>query len=130
MSVASGRILLVDDEPSLLKMMQMYLRRMGHEVTVAGTTEQAWSEVSSAAAPFSGVVLDATMEGLSMDELARRILSTSPCVFVIAASGYPMDMGPLESAAPGRVIFLHKPFAPETLAGTIRRMLAAQEEKV
>ncbi|HLK62689.1 MAG TPA: response regulator [Bryobacteraceae bacterium] len=130
MANAPGRILLVDDEPSLLKMMQMYLRRMGHEVTVASTTEQAWAQIQAASDGFSGVVLDATMDGMSMDELARRILSADPQVFVIAASGYPMDMSSLESSAPGRVLFLHKPFAPETLAGTIRRMLAAQEEKL
>jgi DNA-binding NtrC family response regulator len=130
MSDAPARILLVDDEPSLLKMMQVYLRRMGHDVTVASTTEQAWSEIAAAPASFAGAVLDATMDGLTMEDLARRILNANPRVFVIAASGYPIDMATIESDAPGRVLFLHKPFTPQTLARTIRRMLAAQEEKL
>jgi len=111
-------------------MMQLYLRRMGHEVTTAATTEQAWSEVAAAPDSFAGVVIDATMDGMRMEELARRILEANPQVFVIAASGYPIDMAAIESVAPERVIFLHKPFAPETLAGTVRRMLAAQEKGI
>ena len=130
MSDASGRILLVDDEPALLKMMHMYLKRLGHDVTAASTTEEAWSQIQAAPGSFAGAVLDATMPGLSMEELALRILNANPFLFVIAASGYPVDMAAIESTAPGRVMFLHKPFAPEMLAGAVRRMLAAQEEKL
>jgi DNA-binding NtrC family response regulator len=130
MSDASGRILLVDDEPALLKMMHMYLRRLGHDVTIASTTEEAWSQIQAAPDSFAGAVLDATMPGLSMEDLARRILNANPNLFVIAASGYPVDMAAIESTAPGRVMFLHKPFAPEMLARAVRRMLAAQEKEL
>jgi len=128
MAEASGRILIVDDEPPLLKMMQVYLKRLGFDVSVAGGTAQAWLEFQTAPASFAGVVLDATMPGLSLEELALRMLNANPGLFVIAASGYPVDMSALESASPGRTIFLHKPFAPEMLASAIRRMLAPQEE--
>jgi hypothetical protein len=36
----------------------------------------------------------------------------------------------LQAEAPGRVIFLHKPFTPAMLARAVRRMLATQEEAV
>jgi DNA-binding NtrC family response regulator len=130
MGDASGRILIVDDEPALLKMMSVYLRRFGYDVTTAITTDQAWSEFEAAPSTFAGAVLDATMAGLSMEDLALRILNANPSLFVIAASGYPLDMTALESAASGRVMFLHKPFVPEMLAQAVRRMLAAQKEKL
>ena len=130
MSDTGGRILLVDDEPPLLKMMSMYLKRLGYAVVTAETTDKAWAEVQASPSSFAGVVLDATMSGLSMEDLALRVLNCSPSVFVIAASGYPVDMGPIEATAPGRVMFLHKPFAPEMLARALRRMLAAQEESL
>lgn len=122
-----ARILLVDDEPSLLKMMSVYLTRLGHAVTTASTTEQAWAEVQAAPNAFAVAVLDATMTGLSMEELALRLLRASPTVSVLAASGYPVDMSTLEAEAPKRVYFLHKPFTPEMLAAAVRRMLAAEE---
>jgi two-component system, cell cycle sensor histidine kinase and response regulator CckA len=128
MGDAYGRILIVDDEPALLKMMSVYVRRLGYDVTTAIATEQAWSEFEAAPSSFAGAVLDATMPGLSMEDLALRILHANPSLFVIAASGYPLDMAAIESTAPGRVTFLHKPFVPEMLAQAVRRMLAAQKE--
>ena len=126
---ASGppRILVVDDEPPLLKMMRVYLQRLGYCVDTAASTEEA--SALAAQESFAVVVLDGTMEGLGLEELAVRILRGNPTVRVLAASGYPVDMTALEAAAPGRVGFLHKPFTPEMLAATIRRMLGAEEEK-
>jgi two-component system, cell cycle sensor histidine kinase and response regulator CckA len=133
MEPTAPRVLLVDDEPALLKLVGSYLTRLGYAVTTASTTEKAWAEVQdSLVANGSGyavAVLDASMPGLPMPELAERILKASTTMRILAASGYPFDVAPLEQAAPGRVAFLHKPFTPEMLAGAVRRMLAPQEEQ-
>lgn len=109
--------------------MSAYLGRRGYAVTAAATTEDAWSAVEADPAAFALAVLDASMSGLSMQELAFRVLGANPSLCVIAASGYPVDMAPMEAAAPGRVMFLHKPFGPEALADAVRRMIASQEEE-
>jgi CheY-like chemotaxis protein len=41
MTNTAGSILLVDDEPALLKMMTTYLKRLGFTVVAVGSTEQA-----------------------------------------------------------------------------------------
>ena len=128
MGQGEAKILIVDDEPALLKMMSIYLGRLGYSVITAATTQQAWSEVEADPSAVAVAVLDATMDGISMGDLATRILRASPAAHVLASSGYPVDMTSLEAAAPGRVSFLHKPFTPEMLASAVRRMLAAQEE--
>ena len=130
MNYASAGILIVDDEPALLKMVGVYLRRLGYHVTAVDTTEKAWAEVEAAPSSYALAVLDATMAGLSMEELALRILAYDPRVCVIATSGYPVDMSAMEAAAAGRVMFLHKPFAPEMLAAAVRRMLGSQEKEL
>ena len=130
MTEAAGRILIVDDEPSLLKMMTVYLRRLGYTVVTAGGTEKAWAEVEAAAHTFAVAVLDATMNGIPLGDLAARMLAANPRLCVIAASGYPVDMSVMEAAAPGRVMFLHKPFVPEMLAAAVRRMLGSQEKNL
>lgn len=134
MDTAATRVLLVDDEPSLLKLVSTYLSRLGYAVTTANTTEKAWAEMECALASGNGLfavaVLDATMPGLPMKELAERMLKASNSLRILTSSGYPVDIGPLEEAAPGRVAFLHKPFTPEMLAATVRRMLAPQEENL
>ena len=130
MTDAASRILIVDDDPSLLKMLSVYLRRMGYAVVAAASTETAWAEVEAAPHPFGLAVLDGTMRGIRMEDLAARMLAADPLLRVIAASGYPVDIAVLQAAAPGRVMFLHKPFSPKMLGAAVRRMLATQEADI
>jgi two-component system, cell cycle sensor histidine kinase and response regulator CckA len=110
-------------------MMSVYLKRLGHVVVTADTTEKALAAAASAQPGFCAAVLDASMAGLSMQDLALRLLHENPAIRIIATSGYPVDMTAMETAAPGRVMFLPKPFTPEMLATAVRRMLAGKEEE-
>ncbi len=121
----SKRILLVDDEPPLLKVMSVYLERLGYPVATARSTEQALEAFERAPADFAVAVLDATMPGMAMQELAVRLLRASAGLRVIVTSGYPMDTAEIEAAAPGRVACLPKPFTPEMLASLVERVLAS-----
>ena len=111
-------------------MMGVYLGRLGYSVTLANSTEKAWAEVEAAPSGYAIAVLDGSMPGLSMEDLALRMLRANPSLCVVAASGYSMDTAVIEAAAPGRVAVLQKPFAPKMLAAAVRRMLAAQEENL
>lgn len=124
------KILVVDDEPALLKMVGVYLTRKGYAVTTVDSTDRAWAAVQSSAGEFAAAVLDATMRGLSTQDLALKLLAANPSLCVVVASGYPVDMAALESAAAGRVEFMHKPFTSETLTGALRRLIASQEENL
>jgi two-component system, cell cycle sensor histidine kinase and response regulator CckA len=109
-------------------MMSLYLGRLGYSVVTADTTEEGWTLAQAAQPEFSAAVLDASMTGLSMQDLALRLLAANPSLRVIATSGYPVDMAAMEAAAPGRVMFLPKPFTPEMLVSAVRRVLAGEEE--
>jgi len=124
----AAKVLIVDDEPALLRMISAYLRRRGYDVTSTETTEDAWSQVESHPGEFAVAVIDATIAGLSMEDLSVRMLGANPTLCIIATSGYPVDMSLLESVAPGRVVFLHKPFSPEMLADNVKRMLGPEEK--
>jgi DNA-binding NtrC family response regulator len=128
MDRAAGKILIVDDEPPLLRMLGLYLTRKGYEVMAADTTEEAWAMVKADPSAYAVAVLDGSMPGMSMNDLALRMLRANPALCVLTASGYPVDMTALEAEFPGRVDFLLKPFTPEMLAATVRRLLAAEEE--
>lgn len=130
MSPQARRILIADDEPTLLRMLAVYLSRRGYSVVTADTTEKAWELVEAAPGDFAVAVLDATMAGIGLEALALKMLDASPTLRVLAASGYPMDLSALASQAPGRVEFLQKPFTPERLAAAVRRLLGAEEEDV
>jgi two-component system cell cycle sensor histidine kinase/response regulator CckA len=130
MDRTSGRILIVDDEPPLLRMMSLYLGRLGYTVTTADATDVAWELVEADPSAFAVAVLDGSMVGMSMEELASRMLSANPSLCILTASGYPVDMTVLSAQAPGRVAFLLKPFSPESLAKAVRRLLGAEEKEL
>lgn len=130
MSGKPVKILIVDDEPSLLRMMSLYLNRKGFAVSVAPGADKARAELAASNGGFDVVVIDATLPGTTLDALAREFLDGDPRVRVLAASGYPVDMSRLEAAAPGRVAFLHKPFSGDMLAATVRRLLGAEKEGI
>jgi two-component system, cell cycle sensor histidine kinase and response regulator CckA len=118
------RILVVDDEHQLLKILTRYLAKLGYQVVASSSTGDAWSQIEAAPESYSLALIDATMSDPSATELTRRILDANPRIKVIVASGYPMtaeDFAPLDSS---RVTFLHKPFSPDTLAELIRRLLS------
>ena len=124
------RILIVDDEPILLKMLNVYLGRLGYSVLPVSSTAKAWAEVEAATHGFSVAVLDATLKGIAMEDLARRMLAADGRLCVIAASGYPVDITALQASAPDRVMFLQKPFTAEMLGDAVRRMIGSQEKDV
>jgi CheY-like chemotaxis protein len=128
MDRTAGRILIVDDEPPLLRMMSMYLGRLGYQVTAADGTDKAWGLAQPDPSAFDVAVLDGSMAGMSMEDLATRLLAANPSLRVLTASGYPMDMTALSAKAPGRVAFLLKPFTPQSLAAAVGGLLAAQKK--
>ena len=130
MATISGRLLLVDDEPALLKMMSVYLGRRGYTVEAVASTDEAWLRVQADPTAYAVAVLDGSMAGLPSGELALRLLRINAEARVIATSGYPADVSGLQAEAPGRAEFLPKPFTPEMLANLVERMLGQKEESV
>jgi len=125
-----NQILIVDDEPLLLKMLTAYLGRLGYGVVAVSNTEKAWAAAEAEPDKFAVAVLDATLKGIAMEDLASRMLAADPRLCVIAVSGYPVDIAGLQAAAPDRVMFLHKPFTAEMLGNAVRRMIGSQETGV
>jgi DNA-binding NtrC family response regulator len=119
-----ARILVVDDEDQLLKILTRYLAKLGYGVVASNSTEEAWEHIQADPEGYALMLIDATMPGLSPEELTRRVLATCPRIRVIASSGYPITVEEFFAADPKRVMFLHKPFSPDALAEMVRSLLA------
>lgn len=122
---ASGRrtILLVDDEPMLLKLGEAVLTRHGYEVLLAADGRQAVDCYRAAARPIDLVVLDRTMPRLTGREALRELRGLDPAVAVLFASGYAADQLTDEERAHTRG-FLNKPYSPHDLLAAVRQSLA------
>jgi two-component system cell cycle sensor histidine kinase/response regulator CckA len=119
------RIMVVDDDRSLLGFTSKYLARLGYQVTSCSRSDEAWALFSAAGVDFPAVVIDFTLPGLSGARLAHRMLEHNSRTRVVLTSGFHMDPKSLDGTDSTRVAFLHKPFTPAMLVETIDALLGS-----
>jgi PAS domain S-box-containing protein len=91
----SGRVLLMDDEEVILRTTRIMLGRLGCEVVLARSGEEAvaaFREARDAGQPFGVVVLDLTVPGgMGGKEAIRKLQEIDPRVVAVVSSGYSTD---------------------------------------
>ncbi len=120
-------ILVVDDEQSLLVVMEQYLRRLGHSVVACRSGLEAWELFEQDPTSFTLVLADITLPEMSGAELLARMLRLNPRACILVCSGYPFDMSTLPAVYQRQIGFLQKPFTPRMLADCIGRLLADRD---
>ncbi|MFH0825097.1 MAG: response regulator [Pseudomonadota bacterium] len=120
----SIRILVVDDEPAVLKMMSEMLEQMGHKVDQAGNGAEGLDMFLKNGRCYDLVVTDLTMPEMTGVRLAEEISRTGAGVPVILCSGF--EEKGLDGDAGSTGIFerLAKPVSKRDLADAIRRASA------
>jgi CheY-like chemotaxis protein len=121
------RILVVDDEPFMLRMIQIILERGGYAMLQASSGDEAL-EVARREQPGL-VIMDAMMP--KMDGFtALRLLKQEPAttaIPVIMLTANPHKFSREEAESSGATVFLTKPFSPTQLLEEIRRLTARLE---
>jgi len=112
-------VLLVEDDPAVLKLAHSALEELGYRVSIAESGERAL-EVIADAGDVDVVVSDVVMPGLSGFDLAGMIPHGMP---IILTSGYAEDAWASSGHAIGRDQFLQKPYGPAALATMVRHRL-------
>jgi len=109
----NGPILLVDDEPSLLRVAKLCLQQAGFEVAAALDGEEALEMLEGGLRPCL-IASDVAMPGMDGLALARAARSLMPEVPVLLLSGYSAAVVGSDLAAEG-FRFLAKPYTPDAL---------------
>ncbi len=104
------RVLAVDDEPALGRMVALMLAPDGHAVAVATSGEEALERL--AAEPFDLVISDIGMgAGMNGWELAEQVRHQYPGVRFALATGWGAQIDPAEVQALGICAVLAKPYS-------------------
>jgi DNA-binding response OmpR family regulator len=117
------RVLLVDDDPVIVRLLEVNFRLDGFEVEGASRGEEAIDRAREWRP--DAIVLDVMMPGLDGYEVCARIrddpeLSEVPVVFLTARA---QDEDVARGYALGVVEYVTKPFDPEALVATVRRSI-------
>jgi len=114
-----GRILIVDDEPNMRRILASNLRQDQHQIWEAGGVQEAQHNL--AAHDFDVVITDQKMpdgEGLTVLASAQEADPTLPVILLTAVATIELAV---ESMRSGAFDFLTKPFQPEVVRATVRR---------
>jgi signal transduction histidine kinase len=113
-------ILLVEDEPSILRMTTQMLERLGHQVLGACHPDEAIRLAREHTGSIYLLMTDVVMPQTNGRDLARKLQSIYPGMKCLFMSGYMADIihGKLDDG----VHFISKPFSMSSLAAKLREV--------
>jgi len=118
--MSEGLVLVVDDEPQILRALQTNLRGAGYDVTTAATAQDALA--AAAMRPPDAVILDLVLPDRSGIEVARELRSWSaaPILVLSVVGDEPEKVAALDAGADD---YVQKPFGIDELLARLRALL-------
>ncbi len=118
--MSKPRVLVVDDEPQILRALETNLRGAGYEVDTAATAEAALA--TAAMRPPDAVILDLVLPDGSGTEVCRELRkwSSAPVLVLSVVGDEPEKVAALDAGADD---YIQKPFGIEELLARLRAVL-------
>jgi len=122
------RILAVDDEPNIVRLIQVNLERHGYQVETANNGAQALAKIRNSRPDL--LVSDVMMPEMDGFELLANIrrdpgLMDLPVIMLTAKA---QDKDVMEGYKTGADMYLTKPFNPQELLAFVKRILSSHSE--
>jgi len=116
------RILVVDDEPKMRRILEMMLRSMGHELVQAGDGVEALAAIE--ATQFDLVLTDLRMPRMDGIGLLRELRQRGENIPVIVLTAYGTIESAVEAMKHGASDYIIRPFEIEAVELAVTRSLA------
>jgi two-component system, NtrC family, response regulator AtoC len=113
-------ILVVDDEASIRHVLTLVLSEHGFEVRAVSDGEEALKELQARA--YDVMISDVRMPKLDGMALLKQALVLQPELTVLVMSAYGSKDQALEAVGAGAYDFIQKPFKPEEIVFTLRKV--------
>ncbi|WP_162010066.1 response regulator [Pelodictyon luteolum] len=124
---SGGRVvLIVEDEPDILKLCRFVLESRGFTVLVASSPLKALCRVREYAGSIDLLLTDVIMPEMNGSELSARLTELHPDVRVLYMSGYTADIVGSHGVSDRSVNFIQKPFSVKELIGKVQEMFRTE----
>ena len=125
----NGRILYVDDEPTIADIGRRILENLNYQVVTCTDSMEALDLFRSQPKRFDLVITDMTMPHMSGEMLAAEMISIRKDIPIILCTGYSHRIAEERSKQIGIRGFLMKPISRAAIAKTVSNVLAAAANK-
>jgi DNA-binding response OmpR family regulator len=115
----------VEDDPSIADLVDMYLRRDGHDVLSVGTGTAALTAVGNRHPDV--VVLDIGLPDMDGLEVCRRIRADDPAMGIIFLTARDEEVDRVLGLEFGADDYVTKPFSPRELVARVKALLRRAE---
>jgi DNA-binding NtrC family response regulator len=105
--MTNTRVLVIDDDPSMLELAEFRLRAAQYECATALTSAEGLALVEKQ--PFDVVLTDLLLPDMSGIDLVKRLKTLSPSVEIIIITGYGSVSAAVEATKAGAFYFVEKP---------------------
>ncbi|MBI5846327.1 MAG: PAS domain S-box protein [Deltaproteobacteria bacterium] len=122
-------ILLVEDEPPLLKIAKMTIQKLGYTVLAADGPTRALKLSDEHEGVIGLLVTDVIMPEMNGKDLYHALLKRRPGLKCLFMSGYTANVIAQHGVLDENMHFLQKPFSRDSLSQMIRRAIEADHEK-
>ncbi len=116
-----ARILVVDDEPRMRRVLEIALREEGHDVTCAGDGLEGWEKFQEEAPHL--VITDVKMPGMSGMEFLEKIKGFSDDIPVIVMTAYGTVDSAVEAIKQGAYHYVIKPINMDEMKVMVEKAL-------
>jgi PAS domain S-box-containing protein len=118
-------ILLVEDEPALLRICRRALERLGYTVLAASTPAEAIHLAAEYSSQIHLLITDVVMPEMNGRELAKQLHSLHPNLKRLFMSGYTANVIAHHGVLQEGIQFLQKPFTVVALADKVREAIGS-----
>ena len=123
-----GSILIVDDDPSIRKVMAAILEEKGYKVDTAETGKIAIQKTKTKF--YNLALLDIRLPDMEGTELLTQMKQTTPPMIKIMVTGYPSLQNAVEALNKGAHAFIIKPLNIDQALKIIENLLEKQRESL
>jgi len=116
-------ILVVEDEESLRKLIEVMLLNLGYKVILAANGGEALLLVEEKGVKPDLVITDVVMPNISVKELVERLKRTQPHLKVLYMSGYTDNAIVYHGVLDSGILFIQKPFTLDHIAEKVQAVL-------
>jgi len=119
------KIMVVDDEPDLLRMVELYLKAWHFEVDAFANPLEALAHFQKNSSSYSLVITDIRMPDMSGLELAKKLLEIKQDTKIILMTAFQVDLLELQNNLPviKRGDIIEKPFRLVEICNGVKKQL-------
>jgi two-component system, NtrC family, response regulator PilR len=119
-AMGKGKILIVDDEPSMIRVLSLMLKAEGYEVTATEDSSKAVAWLRDKERAYDLMISDVRMTPVDGMQLLRMARESHPSMRVLMVTAYASDDTVKEAKQLGACDYISKPFRMDQILAAVR----------